>query len=60
MLETLQREVEIILKVPDVEKRLAELGADPGSVAGEAFGKFLAEDTTKWTKIIQASGATAD
>jgi tripartite-type tricarboxylate transporter receptor subunit TctC len=60
VLETLQREVEAILKMPDVEKRFAELGADPGNVAGAAFGKFLAEDTAKWTKIIQASGATAE
>jgi tripartite-type tricarboxylate transporter receptor subunit TctC len=43
-----------------VQKRLTELGADPGTVSGAAFGKFLAEDSAKWTKIIQASGATAD
>ena len=60
VLATLQAEVESVLKMPDVEKRLAELGAEPGALSGAAFGKFLAEDTAKWTKIIQASGATAD
>jgi tripartite-type tricarboxylate transporter receptor subunit TctC len=60
VLETLQREVEVILKTPDVRKRLAELGAEPGAISGSEFGKFLADDTAKWTKIIQASGATAD
>ena len=60
VLETLQREVEAILKMPDVQKRFAELGADPGTVAGSDFGKFLADDTAKWTKIIQASGASAE
>jgi len=60
VLATLQAEVETILKMPDVEKRFAELGAEPGALNGAAFGKFLAEDTAKWTKIIQASGATAD
>ena len=60
VLETLQSDVAAILKMPDVQKRLAELGADPGTVTGAAFGKFLAEDTAKWTEIIKASGATAD
>jgi tripartite-type tricarboxylate transporter receptor subunit TctC len=60
VLATLQAEVETILKMPDVEKRFAELGAQPGALSGAAFGRFLAEDTAKWTKIIQASGATAD
>jgi tripartite-type tricarboxylate transporter receptor subunit TctC len=60
VLGTLQREVETILKMSDVQKRFAELGADPGTVVGADFGKFLAEDTAKWTKIIQASGAVAE
>ena len=60
VLATLQAEVESVLKTPDVGKRFAELGAEPGALSGAAFGKFLAEDTAKWTKIIQASGATAD
>jgi len=60
VLGSLQREVETILKMPDVQKRFAELGADPGTVAGADFGKFLADDTAKWTKIIQASGASAE
>jgi tripartite-type tricarboxylate transporter receptor subunit TctC len=60
MLDALQAEVEKVLKMPDVEKRLAELGAERGALSGAAFGKFLAEDSAKWTKIIQASGATAD
>jgi tripartite-type tricarboxylate transporter receptor subunit TctC len=60
VLEMLQRQVEAMLNMPDVQKRFAELGADPGTVTGTAFGKFLAEDTAKWSKIIQASGASAD
>ena len=29
-------------------------------LSGEAFGKFLVDETVKWTKIIRASGATMD
>jgi tripartite-type tricarboxylate transporter receptor subunit TctC len=58
ILAKLQSEVEAILKMPDVQQRFVELGAEPGTLSGPAFGKFLAEDTAKWTKIIQSSGAT--
>jgi tripartite-type tricarboxylate transporter receptor subunit TctC len=57
ILQKLQDEVAAILKMPDVRKRFAELGAEPGDVFGAAFGKFLAEETAKWGKVIAASGA---
>ena len=60
VLETLLRSVEAILKMPDVQKRLAELGADPGAFGGAVFGEFLSQDTAKWTRIIQASGEPAE
>ena len=56
----LESDVETILKMPDVQKRFDELGAEPGAVSGANFGKFLATETTKWTKIIRESGAKVD
>lgn len=60
VLAKLEGEVEAVLKMPDVQKRFTELGAEPGTLSGEAFGKFLAEETTKWTRIIRESGAKVD
>jgi tripartite-type tricarboxylate transporter receptor subunit TctC len=60
VLTKLEADVDAVLKMPDVKKRFTELGAEPGAISGAAFGKFLAEDTAKWTKIIRASGATVD
>lgn len=60
VLAKLQTEVAAILQLPDVQKRFVELGAEPGTVSGVAFGKFLAEETVKWSAIIRASGATAN
>jgi tripartite-type tricarboxylate transporter receptor subunit TctC len=60
VLAKLESDVGAILKMPDVQKRFTELGAEPGTISGDAFGKFLADDTAKWTKIIRASGATVD
>ncbi|TKW77012.1 MAG: tripartite tricarboxylate transporter substrate binding protein, partial [Bradyrhizobium icense] len=56
----LQGDVAAILSMPDVKKRLVELGAEPAAISGEAFGKFLADETTMWSGIIRASGAVAN
>ena len=58
VLAKLESEVDAILKMPDVQKRFTELGAEPANISGAAFGRFLADETAKWTKIIQSSGAT--
>ena len=60
ILAKLESDVETILKMPDVQKRFDELGAEPGAVSGANFGKFLANETTKWTKIIRELGAKVD
>ncbi len=60
VLAKLEGDVDAILKMPDVQKRFTELGAEPGTLSGEAFGKFLADETAKWTKIIHESGAKMD
>ncbi|WMT74356.1 hypothetical protein [Bradyrhizobium sp. Ash2021] len=60
MLAKLVGDVDAILKMPDVQKHFTELGAEPGTLSGEAFGKFLADETAKWTKIIRESGAKMD
>ena len=60
VLAKLQADVAAILDMADVKARFIELGAEPGTVSGDAFGKFLAEETIKWGGIIRASGATAN
>jgi tripartite-type tricarboxylate transporter receptor subunit TctC len=57
VLEKLQGDVAAILATADMKARLTELGAEPGTVSGAAFGKFLAEDTAKWSELIRISGA---
>jgi tripartite-type tricarboxylate transporter receptor subunit TctC len=60
VLAKLEGDIDAILKMPDVQKRFDELGAEPGTVSGAAFGKFLADETAKWTRIIRQSGAKVD
>jgi tripartite-type tricarboxylate transporter receptor subunit TctC len=60
VLEQLESDIAAILATPEMKTRLADLGAEPGTVTGAAFGQFLAADTAKWTKVIQISGATTE
>jgi tripartite-type tricarboxylate transporter receptor subunit TctC len=40
--------------------RLAELGGEPFPSSPADFGKFIVEDTEKWSKVIRAAGIKAD
>jgi tripartite-type tricarboxylate transporter receptor subunit TctC len=60
IVEKLNGEVNFGLADPKMRARLAELGGMmlPGSPAD--FGKFVAEETRKWSKLIQAVGIKAE
>ena len=47
------------LSDPGLRAKLAAAGAEPGALAGEAFGAFMARERATWTRVIQASGAQA-
>ena len=60
IIDTLNREINAGLADPRIKTRFAELGGRvlPGSPAD--FGKFLAEDTDKWAKVVRFAGISAD
>ena len=60
VLNKLQADVKQILANPDVRKRFEELGAEPGTLSGDAFGSFIGTETTKWVAVVKESGARAD
>ncbi len=49
-----------VLQDPDVVKRLAEIGAEPGALSGAAFGAFLRSETEKWGKVATSAGVKLD
>lgn len=49
-----------IMQTPDMKQRMAEAGSIAVGSSREAFAKHLADEFTKWAKVIKASGATAD
>jgi tripartite-type tricarboxylate transporter receptor subunit TctC len=56
----LNREVNAALADPNMKARFADLSAAaiPGSPAD--FGKFLADESEKWAKVVKFAGAKAD
>jgi tripartite-type tricarboxylate transporter receptor subunit TctC len=55
IIENLNKEINGGLAQPKVKARFAELGAEvfPGSPVD--FGKFIADETEKWRKVIRAA-----
>jgi tripartite-type tricarboxylate transporter receptor subunit TctC len=60
VLTRLTGDVDDILRMPEIEKRFAELGAEPGRASGDAFGAFLRAETAKWSKVVEEAGAKVD
>jgi len=58
--QTIVAAVDKALKNPDMAKKFAELGAEPGTLSGDAFGDFLKSETAKWGKVVKESGAHVD
>ena len=53
-------EVNKALADPVMQKRLAELGGVPIPGTPADFGKVIAAETSKWAKIVEASGAKVE
>ena len=57
IIDKLNQEIGVALADPKMRARLADLGTTvfPGSVAD--LGRFVAEETDKWGKVVKFSGA---
>ena len=52
----LNREINAILKVPEMSEQLSSQGADPRTATPEEFGATMARDVKKWAKVVAAAG----
>jgi tripartite-type tricarboxylate transporter receptor subunit TctC len=53
-------EVERILKLPDVAARIEGLGMQPGTLAGDDFGRLVRSDAQVYARIIKDANITLD
>jgi tripartite-type tricarboxylate transporter receptor subunit TctC len=42
-----------VLRDPDLAKKLADVGAEPGSLSGSEFGAYLHAEADKWGKVVK-------
>jgi tripartite-type tricarboxylate transporter receptor subunit TctC len=60
IVDRLSRESMKILQSDEIKKRFAEVGADPVGGTPQQFADFMAAETSKWAKVVKASGARVD
>jgi tripartite-type tricarboxylate transporter receptor subunit TctC len=56
----LSKEIDLALADPKIMGRLADLGSVPQAMTPTEFGKFIADDTEKWGKVIRAANIKAE
>jgi tripartite-type tricarboxylate transporter receptor subunit TctC len=60
IVERLNREINAALADHKLRARLADLGAEPLSLAPNEFEKFVIAETEKWGKVVKTAGIKAD
>jgi tripartite-type tricarboxylate transporter receptor subunit TctC len=60
IIAVVNREVNAALVDPTFKAKLVDLGAEPFGNSPTEFGKFIAEFTDKWAKVIQKAGIKAE
>ena len=57
IVERIAREMQVVLKLPDVVKRWEEIGAESSTKTPAEYGAFVKAELEKWTPVVKASGA---
>jgi tripartite-type tricarboxylate transporter receptor subunit TctC len=60
IVEKLNREINAILKSPEIVKRYNDLGAETLVGSPEDFTRYLDAESKKWGEVVRFSGATID
>jgi tripartite-type tricarboxylate transporter receptor subunit TctC len=59
IIDKLNKEIDAGLADPKLKARLADFGGTPLVLSPADFGKFIAQETEKWGKVIRAANITA-
>ncbi len=60
IVQKLNAEIVKVLRMPDVAKRLEDLGPEPAGNTPEEFAAFQKAEIAKWAKLIKAANISAD
>jgi tripartite-type tricarboxylate transporter receptor subunit TctC len=56
VLDRLNTEITAVIGMPDMQKRLHELGAEPEKATADAFAKFAHGEVGKWSVVVKNAG----
>ena len=57
IVERIAREMQVVLKLPEVVKRWEEIGAESSTMTPAEYAAFVKAELEKWTPVVKASGA---
>ena len=60
IIEKLNRELSAIVTSSETKKRFEAEGADPLQMSPEEFGRFIAQETAKWSRVVREAGIRAE
>jgi tripartite-type tricarboxylate transporter receptor subunit TctC len=60
VVKILSNSVESGLANPKLQAKLADLGGIPMPMGPEAFGKFIADETAKWAKVVKFANVSVE
>ena len=60
VVDKINAETQKVMKSPDFQRVLTDTGTEYVGDTPENFAKFVAAETTKWSKVVKDSGATVD
>ncbi|MEO8386279.1 MAG: tripartite tricarboxylate transporter substrate-binding protein, partial [Betaproteobacteria bacterium] len=56
----LNREINAVLKLPALKRKLFDAGIAPGGGSPEAFAALIKAEAKKWGEVIRTTGAKVD
>jgi tripartite-type tricarboxylate transporter receptor subunit TctC len=60
IIDRLNREINMVLKMPDIKAQLTTLGLVPQGSSSEEMAQLIKTESLKWQRVIEHSGAKAD
>ncbi len=58
--QKINRDVNTVLAMPDVQERLDTFGAEDGGGSTEKFAQFIRTEQAKWAKVVKEAGVKGD